>query len=83
MIFHMDLSVKLKFLIVVDICDSHGLTHALFNGNIEIFLNSIYDIIKLNQSFVGNIDFKMFIKENNLFCFLLFVKTYIYSYLWN
>ncbi len=40
-------------------------------------------MIKLDQSFVGNIDFKIeSIKGNNFFYFLLFFKTYIYSYLW-
>ncbi len=39
------------------------------------------DMINVNQSFVGNIDFKIQpLKENNFFCFLLFFKTYIYSY---
>ena len=42
------------------------------------------DVIKQNQSEVGNIDFKIEPnKAENIFCFLLFLASFNCSYLWN
>ena len=49
-----------------------------------LFYYIICDVIKQNQSEVGNIDFK--IEPNiaeNIFCFLLFLASFNCSYLWN
>ena len=44
----------------------------------------ICDVIKQNQSQVGNIDFQIEPnKAENVFCFLLFLGSFICSYLWN
>ena len=48
------------------------------------YLCSICDVIKQNQSEVGNVDFKIEPnKAENVFCFLLFLASFICSYLWN
>ena len=45
---------------------------------------TICDVIKQNQSEVGNIDFKKEPnKAENVFCFLLFLASFNCSYLWN
>ena len=45
---------------------------------------NICDVIKQSQSEVGNIDFKIEPnKAENVFCFLLFLTSFIRSYLWN
>ena len=42
------------------------------------------DVIKQNQSEVGNIDFKIEPnKAENVFCFLLFLTSFNCAYLWN
>ena len=42
------------------------------------------DVIKQNQSEDGNIDFKIELnKAENVFCFLLFLASFNFSYLWN
>ena len=42
------------------------------------------DVIKQNQSEVGNIDFTIQPnKAENFFCFLLFLASFNWSYLWN
>ena len=55
------------------------------NMYVCIMLNThICDVIKQNQSEVGNIDFKIEPnKIENAFCFLLFLASFKCSYLWN
>ena len=49
-----------------------------------IAVANICDVIKQNQSEVGNIDFKIEAnKAENVFCFLLFLASFNCSYLWN
>ena len=47
-------------------------------------LEVICDVIKQNQSELGNIDFEIEPnKAENVFCFLLFLASVNCSYLWN
>ena len=52
--------------------------------NLPYEMINICDVIKQNQSEVGNIDFKIQPnKADNVFCFLLFLASFNCSYLWN
>ena len=49
-----------------------------------LFIILIYDMIKGNESDVGNIDFELQAKRVDKFlCFPLFLKLKNHSYLWN